>query len=213
MAKSRPRSVYQLRLHLRGVSPPVWRRVLVPSASTIAELHNVIQATMGWGDVHLHQFTIRGQIYGVPQLGAANMFAGPPDLKLQAFEFRPHDRFEYEYDFYSNWVHDIRVEGVDSAVGSLPRCIGGVGACPPEDAGPPARFMELKAGHSVFRMVDWLKGELARNTPMDEIREALAERLPWANVWFGNNEELRACYESWYPTMAAANEDPFKVAA
>ena len=188
MATSRLRSVYQLRLHLRGVSPPVWRRVLIPSTSTVAELHDVIQDAMGWGDLHLHQFTIRGQSYGVPQVGAENAFAGPADLPLEAFDFQAHDRIEYEYDFYSNWVHDIRVERVDNAVGSLPRCIGGVGACPPEDSGPPARFMALKDERSVFRMIDELERALERDVPMEEIRQALAERLPWANIWFQNEE-------------------------
>ena len=33
-------SVYQLRVVLRGISPLVWRRLLVSSDSTIADLHN-----------------------------------------------------------------------------------------------------------------------------------------------------------------------------
>lgn len=173
--------------------------MLIPTTSTVAELHEVIQATMDWGDMHLHQFIIRGQLYGVPQIGAANLFAGPPDLALAAFEFRSHDRFVYEYDFYSNWLHDIRVERVEHAVGPLPRCIGGVGACPPEDSGPPARFMARKDERSVFRLVEWLQGELEHNAPLHDMREELAERVAWANIWFKSEEantRLRAldCY-------------------
>src|SRR5437868_7406752 len=58
------RSVLQLRISLRGLSPPVWRRVLVPDHLTLAHLHSVIQVVMGWTDEHLHQFTIRGRRYG-----------------------------------------------------------------------------------------------------------------------------------------------------
>ncbi|WP_454743556.1 IS1096 element passenger TnpR family protein [Cupriavidus necator] len=43
-------SVLQLRIALRGLSPPVWRRVLVPEHLTLTELHNVSQVVMGWAD-------------------------------------------------------------------------------------------------------------------------------------------------------------------
>jgi hypothetical protein len=34
-----PLSIYQLRIVLRGISPLIWRRVLVPSKTTLAHLH------------------------------------------------------------------------------------------------------------------------------------------------------------------------------
>ena len=52
-------SVLQLRISLRGVSPPVWRRLLIPEQITIAQLHHVMQLAMGWHDEHLHRFVIR----------------------------------------------------------------------------------------------------------------------------------------------------------
>ena len=51
--------VYQLRIQLSGISPPIWRRILVAADCTIAELHQTIQLAMGWTDEHLHQFAIR----------------------------------------------------------------------------------------------------------------------------------------------------------
>ncbi len=39
--------VYQLKVSIAGARPPIWRRVLVPARSTLAELHPVIQALMG----------------------------------------------------------------------------------------------------------------------------------------------------------------------
>ncbi|MGO4814928.1 plasmid pRiA4b ORF-3 family protein [Cupriavidus sp. 2MCAB6] len=70
-------SVLQLRIALRGLSPPVWRRVLVPEHLTLGQLHNVIQVDMGWADEHLHTFSIRGRRarqsegYGQPSLKSA----------------------------------------------------------------------------------------------------------------------------------------------
>jgi hypothetical protein len=62
-------SVYQLRVVLRGISPLVWRRLLVHADSTIADLHEVLQVSFGRSDVHLHRFEIRGREYGISYLG------------------------------------------------------------------------------------------------------------------------------------------------
>ena len=53
--------VYQLRLVLRGVSPLIWRRLLVRSDSTMADLHASLQLVLGWSDEHLNRFVIHGR--------------------------------------------------------------------------------------------------------------------------------------------------------
>jgi hypothetical protein len=58
--------VYQLRIGLRKISPIIWRRLLVRSDSTIADLHYAIQIAMGWMDSHLHRFRIHGKDYTAP---------------------------------------------------------------------------------------------------------------------------------------------------
>ena len=57
--------IYQLRIWIRRISPQIWRRLLVRSDSTIAELHDALQIVFGWSDEHLHQFLIRGKPYGI----------------------------------------------------------------------------------------------------------------------------------------------------
>src|SRR5919106_4259961 len=47
-------SIYQLRVVLLGISPIIWRRLLVRGDSTIADLHHTLQITFGWSDDHLH---------------------------------------------------------------------------------------------------------------------------------------------------------------
>lgn len=54
-------SVYQLRVVVAGISPLIWRRLLVPAEATIAELHAVLQLAFGWGGQHLHRFEIHGR--------------------------------------------------------------------------------------------------------------------------------------------------------
>jgi formylmethanofuran:tetrahydromethanopterin formyltransferase len=45
--------VYQFKIVLNGVKPPVWRRVLVAGESTISFFHEVVQVSMGWYNCHL----------------------------------------------------------------------------------------------------------------------------------------------------------------
>jgi Plasmid pRiA4b ORF-3-like protein len=47
--------VYQLHVWLCEISPLIWRRLLVRSDSTIADLHHTLQIAMGWDDAHLHR--------------------------------------------------------------------------------------------------------------------------------------------------------------
>jgi hypothetical protein len=49
-----PLSIYQLRIVLRGISSLLWRRVLVPSETTLAPLHAILQILFAWSDEHLH---------------------------------------------------------------------------------------------------------------------------------------------------------------
>jgi hypothetical protein len=59
-------AIYQLRVVLCGVSPLVWRRLLVISETSLAELHEILQNAFDWSGEHLHRFLIHGAAYGVP---------------------------------------------------------------------------------------------------------------------------------------------------
>ena len=47
--------IYQLRVVLRGIKL-IWRRLLVRSDSTVADLHQALQVAFGWDDEHLNRF-------------------------------------------------------------------------------------------------------------------------------------------------------------
>ena len=59
-AKIKP-SIYQLKITLLGIQPPIWRRILVPSTMPLCCLHDALQAVLGWTDSHLHQFEKDGK--------------------------------------------------------------------------------------------------------------------------------------------------------
>src|SRR5512134_3413365 len=63
-------AILQLKIRLLDISPMIWRRVLVPAAFTLRELHGVIQVAMGWESLHLYLFQIRAVAYGSFQLSA-----------------------------------------------------------------------------------------------------------------------------------------------
>src|SRR3954468_23031042 len=65
--RSAGQTVVALKVTLRDVKPPVWRRLLLPGTMTLADLHEAIQAAMGWHGGHLHAFDVTGRQYGDPR--------------------------------------------------------------------------------------------------------------------------------------------------
>ena len=137
-------SAYQLKIVLRGVSPMIWRRVLVRSDTTIAELHHIIQTVMGWDDWHLHRFHIHGKDYGIAYIGGISFADDPHEVRLERFRLRPGERFLYEYNFFDFWEFDLRLEQILplEPKRQYPTCIGGRHAAPPEDCGGPPAYAE-----------------------------------------------------------------------
>jgi hypothetical protein len=124
----------------------IWRRLLVRSDSTIAELHDTLQIAFGWSDVHLNRFHIHGEDYGVYHDGGMSFSANPKHVRLCDFKFRVNERFRYEYDFGDGWEHQVRLEARLPLNDKLiyPRCIGGKRRAPPEECGGPLIFMERR---------------------------------------------------------------------
>jgi len=149
--------VYQLRVVLRGVSPLIWRRLLVRSDSTIADLHATLQIALGWSDEHLHRFVIQERPYGDGGGG------DPRRVRLADPGLRVRQRFLYEYDFTDGWQHDIRVEQIvpREPGRTYPHCGGGQRAAPPEGCGGPWPFLELRQRYSPYRITTRLLDILA----------------------------------------------------
>ena len=125
-----------LKVSLHGIRPPIWRRLLVPSTCTLAQLHAAIQAAFGWKDCHLHAFTIYGEDYG-PRDPEGEVDVKSERITLATLGLGLKEKFRYVYDFGDDWVHDITVEKVyvPETPLSVPVCLGGKRAGPPEDCG------------------------------------------------------------------------------
>ena len=139
-------TVYQLRVVLAGISPLVWRRLLVPAETSVAGLHEILQTAFGWSDEHLHRFTIHAVEYGLWRPGSAGFSRDARQVRLDSFGLRRGERFTYEYNFTAGWRHDIRVEEIlpRSPRRRYPACTGGARQAPPEHFGSPEEFLALR---------------------------------------------------------------------
>lgn len=129
----------RLRVVMRDVEPAVARVIDVPASVTLPELHELLQAAIGWTDSHLHQFVTAQATYGMVIPGEERW----PEDEIDETGARLADlgtEFEYLYDFGDGWTHDVQVLGRG---GPVPACVDGHGACPPEDCGGPGGYAEL----------------------------------------------------------------------
>ncbi len=148
MAKTAPKKtatkgVLSLKITLKHIKPPVWRRILVHDSMTLADLSTAIQIVMGWDAGHLHDFDIGGDRYGDPSI--TEDVSDESRKKLSGLIRSGVTRFAYTYDFGDNWEHDILIEKVlpANAPSAWPACLAGKRHCPPEDCGGPWGYADL----------------------------------------------------------------------
>jgi hypothetical protein len=178
--------IYRLHLWIHQISPMIWRRALVRSESTLAQLHDVIQILFNWSDAHLHRFRIHGRDYGVSRPGGPGFSQDAHLVRLGDFQFRPNERFLYEYDFGDSWQHEVRIEqGLsEEPTRRYPICVGGQRKAPPEDCGGPRAFLErrdvvpFRVGEHLERLVEGVDtGDLDAIRDQVEGIESLREWL------------------------------------
>ena len=128
-------TVYQLKITLADIKPPIWRRVEVEDC-TLSTLNDIIQTVMGWDGYHMWAFDIGGEQYGEDPDGEMEM-SSASKTKLSRIVQAGAKKFRYTYDFGDNWDHVIQIEKVLEAEPKVkyPRCVKGSRACPPEDCG------------------------------------------------------------------------------
>ena len=142
VAVKKHRAVYQFKVTLRQIHPPIWRRIQVWEDATLAQLHRVLQMVMGWEDCHLHEFRISGNIYAVPGLNDERKIIDVKRTRIRDVIQHVGTEFEYVYDLGDYWQHDLLLEDIlPLAPDALyPRCIAGERNCPPEDVGGSAGY-------------------------------------------------------------------------
>jgi len=179
-----PPDIYQIKVTLLGTKPPIWRRLLVPARFTLEDLHGVLQAAMGWGDGHLHEFKIDGKLFGQPDMDDMGLPPVASERKARLFSVLggAGAKAVYTYDFGDDWEHAIVVEKVLAPDPNLryPLCTGGKRRGPPEDCGGVPGFYNLlealaDPGHQEHdEMLEWVGGPF---DPEDFSVEEINSRL------------------------------------
>ena len=139
MGAAQSGAIYQFKVALIGITPPIWRRVQVTGDYTLAQLHRVLQVVIGWESYHLYMFRMGSKKYGPPDPNGVDDL-GMVDAKrirLAAVMPRVGTTFTYVYDYGDDWEHELLLEAIlmpEPGV-TYPRCLAGERRCPPEDVG------------------------------------------------------------------------------
>ncbi len=162
-----------VRIDLRGIAPPIWRRLEIDPDLTLDQVHGVIQAAFDWNSSHLHQFSTlepgrrwggdrfvdaslleddmfgRGEVFGM--FGGNDLFGmvgqdiDESTVQVGSLLVKPKDALDYQYDFGDSWDHRIRLEKSRIARLDEPAvvCTAGRRAAPPDDCGGIWRYQYL----------------------------------------------------------------------
>ncbi|MGE9271078.1 MAG: plasmid pRiA4b ORF-3 family protein [Verrucomicrobiales bacterium] len=143
-----------VKVFLYQITPQIWRRFAVPADFTFAQLHDAIQAAMGWENKHPHEFRHGKGKRLVDVIGPVGLedqtpgeFQDEKQVTLAGFIGRRRlpIRMLYRYDFAEEWIHEIVFEKKGEE-GLSPVMLGGERACPPEDFGGAFQYMQASAG-------------------------------------------------------------------
>ncbi len=170
-------AVFQFKITLLGVMPPIWRRIQVRDC-TLDKLHEHIQTSMGWTNSHLHRFRIGGnQLYGDPLLIEEDFEElqyedSTITLLSDLLANGKQVRFAYEYDFGDSWQHELLFEGCPIAEidQEYPICLEGKRARPPEDVGGVGGYLRFL------------------QAIQDKNHEERVAKLEWEGGWFDPEE-------------------------
>lgn len=111
-----------LRITLRHIDPPIWRRVAVADDITLAQMHSVIQEAFGWEDWHPTSTANDSGGRITTKVFRATSHRPVDERKVTLAEaLRQRRKFSYWYDFGDDWWHDIVVEGHEAAMANAAR--------------------------------------------------------------------------------------------
>lgn len=196
LQEKQDKRIFQFKIILRGITPPIWRRILVPRTYSFWDLHVAIQSAMGWTDSHLHEFEILNpRDHDVDFLGVITEEIDQHNTspffswkkKIERY-FSDENRLAlYRYDLSDNWEHDIVLEQIlpKTTRKRYPQILNGARACPPEDCGG-------TSGYANFSTI-------MKNTRHQEYREMLG--------WYGKKYDA----EYWNPANVCFDDPSLRL--
>jgi hypothetical protein len=139
--------IYQVKVTLHGIEPPIWRRLQIPADLFLHDFHKVLQTVMGWENQHLHLFVRGKRLFGQSddEWVSNPRFLDYTIVRVNDLLRKPGDELTYQYDMGDNWQHRIVLEKElkPDPLEYYPVCTDGARECPPEDCGGPHGYQEM----------------------------------------------------------------------
>lgn len=143
--------IYQMKVGLKGMSPPVWRRFQVDGNMSFVDFHHVLQVAFDWEDSHLHSFMMlrsggeKTKVEIGPVEDRENMvfpffsfhdFYEEQEERICDWFMAEKDRAIYTYDFGADWEHEIVLEKILKPEPDVhyPYCLKAMKLAPEEDS-------------------------------------------------------------------------------
>jgi len=157
--------MYQINITINGITPPIWRRLLVSENITLYKLHHIIQETFGWTNSHLYFFGRIESKIGDVQLWDDKETTSDRLVNIRDVLVPENPTLIYTYDMGDDWVHTIELEQILPTMKTQRKCIGGERQCPPEDCGGIPGYQNIlktlkKPGTKEYKeLAVWLDGK------------------------------------------------------
>ncbi|MFP5315665.1 MAG: plasmid pRiA4b ORF-3 family protein [Actinomycetes bacterium] len=151
----------QVKVSIVGADPAIWRLLELDSSLTLDEVHDVLQAAVGWRDTHLHSFTdtdpykrlraVNGQVPEPRRWVSEDLLDDfeedllESDYVLGQALTAESGPLVYEYDFGDGWIHRLELTGSvpKPANAARARLVDGARRAPLEDSGGIGGYLDL----------------------------------------------------------------------
>jgi len=118
--------MYQLRVTIDGITPPIWRQLQVPDSYTLYKLHHIIQIAFGWENSNVWCFWIEDTPTTNPMLWGGGVTRWDKRVQIKCVLKEIGDTLPYQYGKGEGfWKLTIEVQSMDTEKLRFPRCLDG----------------------------------------------------------------------------------------
>ncbi len=193
--------IYQFKVTLRYIEPPIWRRFQIEDYMTFEDLHGTLQIVMGWEMSHLYAFHVGKEMItdaeSLLEMGERGREAD--ETPINQLLKKQGDTCTYTYDFGDSWEHNLVLEKILPADPDLeyPVCLDGARACPPEDCGGIPGYLEIletlkKPKSKAYKeLMEWLEDDFDPEAfDAAAVNEEIAESFEeWDEDWDEDDDD------------------------
>jgi len=171
--------MFQLKITIDGITPPIWRQIQVPDSYTLNKLHHIIQIAFGWENSNIWCFWNEDVPTTNPWLWGGGVTKWDKRVKIKSVLKQAGDILPYEYgrgDY--SWKLTIVSERIDAERVRTPLCLDGARIIM-EDFGGVGGYQELihhryhpeKEGY--IELLEWLDDYDPENFDLKEVNKGL----------------------------------------